>query len=185
VSSGGEAALIPGHEAFELLLEAQALHAVHSVQVDAAVQVVALVLDHARVEARRFDAERAALAVQRLEPQPLPARHQPAQLRDRQAAFPARGALLAERRELGVDQHGQRHRPAGALVGGRYLQHGQPQPDVDLRRGQSHAVVLVHRLDHVVDQPLELEVRDPVGRDALGRRPHDWVSDAGDLQNHL
>jgi hypothetical protein len=54
---------------------------------------------------------------------------------------------------------------------------------VHLRRGQAGAVVLVHGLEHVVDEPLDVRGRDGLGRHGLGDLPQHWMTQARDLQD--
>ena len=136
-------------------LRNEAAHVAHAIEVDAAVEVVALVLDHAGEEALGLQHVGLALAVEGLEPQPRVARHLPAQVGDGEAALPAVDRL---RHRSGVTSGFTRTvkgtPPSGAVVGRRHLDHGEAQAHVDLGRGEAHPVVLVHRLDHVVDEAL-------------------------------
>jgi hypothetical protein len=58
---------------------------------------------------------------------------------------------------------------------------GDPQGAVDLRRRQPDAPVLVHGLDHVVDEALDLGGLDVLDR--LGGNPQDRVAEDCDFQN--
>jgi len=52
------------------------------------------------------------------------------------------------------------------------------------RRGKADAVVLVHGLDHVVDQLLKLPGLDPVGRHRAGHGAERRKAETGNFQNH-
>ena len=132
-------------------------------------------LDDAGLEAGDDVVERTPVAVEPLHPHLRMPRHQPAQVGDGQAPLPVVGQLPGLRGDHGVDDHVQRDlRRAGRLV------------DEDLgllahlRRGEPHAVGFVHRLDHVVDQRLELRLADPLRRNGEGRRAEGGVAEADD-----
>ena len=61
--------------------------------------------------------------------------------------------------------------------------HEHAQALVHLRRRQADAVVLVHRLDHVVDELLEARIPDLGTLDGAGGPPQHRVSHAGDLED--
>ena len=87
------------------------------------------------------------------------ARHPAADVGNAQAAFPVLDDLVADDGDLGVDERDQRH-PVLVLGSssssvGREPGDEQPQAFVHLRRRQPDAVVLAHRLDHVVDELLD------------------------------
>ena len=105
------------------------------------------------------------------------------QVGNREASLPADLGLVAQGRHDGVDHHGQRDRRLGALVVGRDLDDREAQPHVDLRRGEADALVLVHGLDHVVDEPLDVGRADGLLRHGAGGGADDGVSDARDLQD--
>ena len=129
----------------------------HAVEIDPAVEVVALVLDHAREEALRLHRDRAcrgrsrASRRTRLQRGTTPRRsgmeRQPSQAR----SFSSPSGVTRR-----VDEHGQGDGVARPLVRGRDLDDGEAQPDVHLGPGQAHAVVLVHGVDHVVHEPLQV-----------------------------
>ena len=99
-----------------------------------------------------------------------------------QAAFPVLFDLRTDRRDLGIDD---RDRLAGRLVRIVTIEAGDKQPHafVHLRRGQTNAVILDHRLDHVVDQLLD----DRIANVAALERPRllakHRVTHARDLQD--
>ena len=61
--------------------------------------------------------------------------------------------------------------------------HEQPQVLVNLRRGQTDSVVLVHGVDHVVDEPLHHRILEIAGADGAGGLAQDRVAHARDFQN--
>ncbi len=93
-----------------------------------------------------------AVAIQRLEVHAQGAGDLGIVLGDRQAPLLHRLALLADRGDLGVDQH----QGAGAVVADVHDDH--PTVHVDLGRRQADAAGVVHGLQHVVDQPADLVI---------------------------
>ena len=79
-----------------------------------------------------------------------------ADIGDAEAAFPVLHQIAPDRRELRVDD-GHRHDLGFAGAPIRLLDTGDEDPHafVHLRARQPDAVILAHRLDHVVDQLLE------------------------------
>jgi integrase len=175
--------LVPLHVVLHLLDEGQAAHVGHAVEVDVAVEVVALVLDDAREEVLGLEGEGIAMAVEGIELQPLESRHDASEIRYGEAALPAGLALVAEGRHDGVHEHEEGHLGPRPVVAGRDLDDGEANALVNLRRREAHPLVLVHRLLHVVDELLEQPVAERFPRHGLGRRAEDRVRDAGDLQD--
>ena len=138
-----------------LLQIRQRLERAHAIEEQHAVQMIGLVLDDARGKIVRRDVDLAAGAIHRVDPDRARARHAAADVRDAQAALPVFHDLRADRRDDRIDEH---HR----LVIGRQRvvvvrRDGgdeDAQALVNLRRRQPDAVVLVHGVDHVVDQLL-------------------------------
>ncbi len=81
-------------------------------------------------------------------------RHAAADVGNAQAAFPVLDDLGADRRDLRVDDRDRRRRRLAVVVVVE-ARDEQPQALVHLRRRQADAVILDHRLDHVVDQLLD------------------------------
>src|SRR5581483_8068954 len=79
-------------------------------EVDLPVQVIALVLDDARVEALRDEAERLPVAAVRLDPDLRAPRNHAAEVRDAQAPLPVLLLVLGEERDLRVHEDGERDR---------------------------------------------------------------------------
>src|SRR5438034_11559127 len=70
-------------------------------------------------------------------------------------SLPALVHLVGQRRDDGIDDDGERNlRGFGIARVGLHLDDGDALEDVDLIGGESCAVVLAHRLDHVVDELL-------------------------------
>ena len=112
-------------------------------------------------------------------------RHLAADVGDAQAAFPVLDELAADGGDLGVDD---RDRHDLGLAGPRVLcleaRDEDPHALVHLRRRQPDAVVLVHRLDHVVDELLDGR-RDLIAARSSGLRlgAQHGVAHARDFQN--
>jgi hypothetical protein len=89
-----------------------------------------------------------------------------------------------DRRDLRVDD-GHRHDLGFAGAPIRLLDAGDEDPHafVHLRTGQPDAVILAHRLDHVVDQFLHRRRRDVFRIEGLGLGPQDRVAKARHFQD--
>ncbi len=135
----------------ELGLERELAQIGHAHREQDAVQVVDLVLDHAGVQAAGLALDRPAVGCQAPIADPGMARHDPAQTRDRKAAFEAELQGLVERLELGVDQ-GDRGAVRGVVPGLGVEEQDQSHRLVDLGRRQPDAVGIAHGLEHVTDQ---------------------------------
>ena len=72
-----------------------------------------------------------------------------------------------------------------ALRTGIFVQqrHKQAEPFVHLRRRQSHTVILVHRVDHVVDQLLHQRIVQIRLRHRSRPLPQNGMAHARDLEN--
>ena len=120
---------------------AEHAHVAHAHRIEDAVQVVALVLDHAGVEAVRLAFDRPALRIEALVAQARVARHPAAQAGDRQAALPSFLGLVGQRRQHRIDQLGVGHRLGiGIAVVVLEAENDYAQPHADLRRGEAGAV---------------------------------------------
>src|SRR5438445_3852277 len=156
----------------------------HAIEVDVAVQVIGLVLGDAREEVLGDDALKLALAVVILEPDRRVSRHQPPHVGNGQAALPALFHLIRQRRDDGVDDHGERDLGGlGITRVGLDLDDGDLLERVNLVGRQSGSVVLAHRLDHVVDEFLRRVGPDLFGRERLSLLPKNGMSEAGNLQD--
>src|SRR5205085_10696490 len=128
----------------------------HPLRVEDPVEVIALVLDDPGVKA--LDLAVDALAVE-AEPAIADAqvpRNDPAQPGDRKTALPADRALLPEELDHRVDQHREILRAVARHLGDPLLGHleeDDPVRLVHLRCGDAGAAGILHRLDHVFDQP--------------------------------
>ena len=84
------------------------------------------------------------------------ARHAAADVGNAQAAFPVLDDVAADDGDLRVDDRDRLGiRVLVVIVAGVERGDEQPQALVHLRRRQADAVILDHRLDHVVDQLLD------------------------------
>ena len=91
--------------------------------------------------------------------------------------------VAADRRDHRIDEHHRLGRPATAAPllrrdGG----HEDAEPLVHLRRRQADAVVLVHGVDHVVDQLLHRRLLQLGAFDLPGARAQHRMAHAGDFQ---
>src|SRR5258705_262801 len=144
--------LIFGVEPRVFLEERQRIHRLHPVEEEDAVEVVGLVLRDARRKILQRQLDGAAVAIERADHDLRVAGDHPADIRDAQAAFPSLFHRRAVGNDLGVDDDGRLALRVGVLV---QQCDEQAQSFVHLRRGEADAVVLVHRVDHDVDQILE------------------------------
>ncbi len=142
--------------------------------------MVGLVLGDPCRETLERQLQRLAVAIQRANGDVGPAWHHAADVRDAEAPLPTLGRRVTNRHDLGVDDHrGVRFRTRILLE----QRHEDSNVLVHLRPGQADAVVLVHRLDHVVDELLQQHV--PQLRRLHGSRafPQHGMSHARDFQN--
>ena len=93
-------------------------------------------------------------------------------------------AILAERLEHGVDEHGERNvRLVGVAGVVLDLDRAHPYVAVDLRRGESGAVRRVHRLDEIVDELLRFRQEQLVSRERARAEAQVRVSHLQDRKN--
>ena len=135
----------------------------HAIEEQHAVEVIGLVLDHARRQAAcAVELDRAARAIERLARGPRSARGtRPRMSGNAEAAFPAAVDVGSPTSvDSGIDQRDERHVAVVVeLIGGDVGVARTPATNnrsafVHLRRGQADAGVLAHGLEHVVDEPL-------------------------------
>src|SRR4029077_2618986 len=91
--------------ALELGQETEGLHGLHAVEKDLPIEMVALVLDDAGVEALGGEAEAFAVAAVRLDADTRRAWDLAAQVGHAEAPFPVLVLLRAERCDLRIEQH--------------------------------------------------------------------------------
>src|SRR5581483_10913395 len=133
--------------------EAELREVLDAHRIEDAVEVVALVLHHARVEALDRAVDRLAKGVEAGVADLAVARHDAAHPGHRQASLPALLHLAPDRLHRRVDEHGVRH-----LLGirvARVLLHAEDddaQQHPDLRGGEPGAVQVLHGVAHVGDQ---------------------------------
>ena len=105
----------------------------------------------------------------------------------RQPSQPSTVGVVGGRHDLRVDHRDERH--LGVLghrrddIGAAHAGDEQPQPLVHLRRGQPDARVLLHRLEHVVDERLDPRRLDLGRRDGLRLGAQHGMAQTGDLQD--
>ena len=119
--------------------------------------MVALVLDHARMEALHGALDGLAALVGSAIAQPPVARHHAPEPRNRKASLPALLHFRADEIDYGIDENGVRHffDVRIAWVGLDPENH-HAQRCADLRRGQSRAVQVRHGFTHVFDERAQL-----------------------------
>src|SRR5262249_5405685 len=155
----------------------------HAVEVDTAVEVIRLVLDHSREELLGHPVDPRAFPIVALAPDRRIPRHHAAHVGDGEAAFPSVLHLVRHRCHHGIDEYGERD---GGGVGiariALYLDHADLLQHVHLRCGQTGPVVLAHGLHEVVDEPLRLGRADVVeGHGQRGLAQH-GMSEASHLE---
>src|SRR5947208_11688883 len=138
-----------GVETRVLVEEGQRLHRLHAIEEEHAIEVIGLVLGHARGEILQRQLDAAPGPVERLERDVAVARHHAADVGDAETALPSLFGRRAARNDLGIDDDRR-----FALLVDVLLEHPDEdaQPLVHLRTGETNAVVLVHRVEHVVDE---------------------------------
>ncbi|QND95250.1 hypothetical protein SY91_02666 [Burkholderia cenocepacia] len=161
--------------------EAREIGDPHRIQL--ADQMIVLMLNHARMEplgdAIDLLAELVEAAVAHLRVAADDAAH----ARHRQAAFPALFHLRRQVLDLRVDQHGLRHRRRiRVAVVVAEAEDDDLKPDADLRRGEPRAVRVVHRLEHIRDDLVQLGCIEPLDR--LGDFEQARIAHLQDLANH-
>jgi 8-oxo-dGTP diphosphatase len=146
--------------------------------------MILLVLEDSRGKIVGAQLDPIALAVQRTNPDLPRARHLAANVGNAQTTFPVLHDIAADDDNLGIDD-GERFRIAVlvSLSGGIERSDEQPQAFVHLRRRQTDAVILDHRVDHVVDQPLDHHALELGLLDRAGFRAQYRMAHARDLQN--
>src|SRR3989449_3368749 len=156
----------------------------HAVDVDDAVQMVGLVLDHAGEELLGVHDLPVALAVVVLQAHRRVARHHPPHVGHRETPFPAVLHLVGERRHHRVDDDRQRDDGRlGIAWVALDLDDGDLGQLVHLVAGQAGPVVLVHGLDHVVDEPLEGRRADRLDGHRLRLHAQHRMPQPGDFQD--
>ena len=114
--------------------------------------MIGLVLDDSRGEILELELEALAGAIERRDLDVLRAGHAAAHFRNAEAAFPTLDRLIADDGNLGIDEG---NRIALAASVGIEHRHENPQALVHLRGREPDARILVHRVDHAVDELLD------------------------------
>jgi hypothetical protein len=152
----------------------------HPHGVEDAVEMVALVLHHAGMEAVRLALDWLSIQPHAAIAEMGVARHPAGQARHRQAALISFVHRGREGDQLGIDQHGQRH-PLALGARGRNHEDHQAQRHRHLRRGEADAAHGAHGLLHVGDQRRDLGIG-RVGH-FEGTRFQQRVAHADDVEN--
>jgi len=87
----------------KLLQEGEGSEVFHAVEIDFAVQMIELVLDHARVKAVGFEVELVAFSIESLNVNALVAWHAAAQVRNAEAALPVFFGFIGQGCDLRID----------------------------------------------------------------------------------
>src|SRR5262245_20516244 len=156
----------------------------HAIEIDLAVEMVGLVLAHAREEILGDYVDRLALAIEALQTHRGEAGHHPPHVGDRKAPFPALLHLVGQRRDDRIDEDHQRHRRRVRVAGiAEDLDDRDLLECMHLGGREPGAVVLAHRLDHVVDQPLNGRRPERRGIDALRDLAKHGMAETRDFQD--
>src|SRR3989441_654664 len=156
----------------------------HTIEVHVPVEMIGLVLGDACEEVLGIDDVARAFTVVKLEPDRRVAGHDAPHVGNRQAALPAVFHLVCQRRDDGIDDHGERDLGrVGIARIGLDLDDRDLLEDVDLVGGESGPVVLAHRLDQVVDELLGLGGQNFFRGERSCRLSQDRMPESGDLQN--
>ncbi|MCY1447309.1 hypothetical protein D9M71_639220 [compost metagenome] len=131
---------------FQFLLDAVAFERGQVIDEQFAIEVVAFVLDAHREQIFGDQFVGLAVAVQRLDLDPLRAIDVFVEARHRQTAFLVLAHVVGQRFELGVDEHSR----LGAVFG--EVHHDDTFVHVDLGSGEADARRFIHCFKHVVDQ---------------------------------
>src|SRR5581483_131590 len=161
--------------------EGERFEGFHAVDEEHAIEVIGLVLDDARRKVVRADLDALAVAIEGAHFDLTRTRHAAADVRDAQTSFPVFDHVDADRRDLGIDDR-DRVACLAVLVDveGR---DEDAQRFVNLRRGEADAVILGHRLDHVVDEPLHSGGLDLAAIERLSSAAQHRVAHASHLEN--
>jgi tRNA-2-methylthio-N6-dimethylallyladenosine synthase len=82
--------------------------------------------------------------------------HQPAHARNGQTALPTLLHLRPKRRELGIDENGERDLlGVGVARVGLDTEYDNPEPDPDLRRRKTRSIKILHGVPHIAQQAVE------------------------------
>ena len=155
----------------------------HPLRVEDTIEVIAFMLDDAGMEALDGALDDLPLGVRPAIADAQVPGHDPPQSGDRQATLPTERPLRSDELNDRVDQYRQILGDIAGHLGDPLVRN--PEDDnpvwlVDLRRGDAGAPGILHRLDHVLDEPAY-----PWGRRIIDRArgaAQYWVPHAGDFQ---
>jgi hypothetical protein len=133
-----------------------------------AVEMVHLVLQAGREQAVGLDLPRLALAIEEADANPGGPLHLGIVVWDRQASLLVDGALVRGAEDFRVEE--DLRGPGLALLG--EVDDHQPDRLADLDRRQAYARRVVHRLQHVVDEPAQAVVE---ALDGFGDLAKHWI----------
>ena len=154
----------------------------HAVDKDLAEQVIDLVLIGAGLQAMHHLVDRVAVAVPRLNADVHAALHEAAQVRDREAALVVVELFIGHRRQHRVHEHRERNvrlvRIARVVA---HFDRADRDRFVDLDRCEAGAIGIVHRLDQVIDELLDLRRRELFAGEVPSGLAKNRMSELGDL----
>src|SRR5262249_35162806 len=136
----------------------QRLERPHPIEEQYAVEVIGLVLDDTRREIVRAQFHPVPFAIHRPDANLPRARHTTADVGDAQASLPVLDDVAANDGDFGIDDDDRCD--LLTLIGRIKRGHENADALVHLWRGEAHAVILDHGLDHVVDEPLNGDALD-------------------------
>ena len=150
-----------------------------------AVGVIDLVLEDARGEIGHFQHRLFPLLVEAPDTDAFVTRNIAAEEWHAQTSLPISDRLVANRLITGVEEHAGADLRDTAPFGHTFLhlEYKNPQRQVHLRAGQADAFVLVHRLDHVVDQRAELACLDIRNVDVRRFEPQNGMPETADFED--
>lgn len=164
--------------------KAKSCQVAHAVKVNFSIQVIPLVLDHARVKARGDKAQRNALAIPRFNFDALEPGDSTAQIGDAETALPVLLHIIFERRDTRIYKNRQGDRGLFWIAGviGDF-QDGDLPRLMYLICGKTNAVILLHGFNHIIDKALDRWRLQFIPRQRLGRFTKHWMSEPGHLEN--
>src|SRR5262245_46739399 len=122
----------------------------HPIEVDLTHQVIELMLDHSREKALGSDLDLLPFPVECINTELAPPWHPPAKVGNAQATLPIFDQLLVEDSYLRIHKDSHRNSATRPLA----FDDGNSKGFVNLRSGESDAVILHHGFEHVVDELL-------------------------------
>ena len=133
--------------------ERQRLERTHPIEKQDPIEVICFVLNHPGREALRMKFDPLTCPIEGPNLDLARPRDAAADVWNAETSFPSLVDLVSDRRDLRIDDDSRLPFRIARFVR-VHDRHEQTQPFVNLRSRKTDTVVLDHRLDHVVDQPL-------------------------------